>query len=60
MRKDILQGLNIREVFRKEIIAHSIKILRQRGQSDENIKKELLRDFSVKPELIDEMLKGEI
>ena len=56
MRKDVWHSLNIRDVFRNEIIAHTIIILRQHGKSDENIKEEILRDFSVTPEQVEEML----
>lgn len=48
---------NLRDVFRNEILAHSIRILREHGRSDEEIKIELLRDFSVEPEVLDEMLR---
>lgn len=51
-------GGNIRDIFRNEIVAHSIRILRERGRSDEEIKKEMLRDFSIKAEVLDEMLKA--
>lgn len=49
---------DIRDIFRNEIVAHSIRILRERGWYDEEIKKEMLRDFSIKAEVLDEMLKA--
>ena len=45
------------DIFRNEIISHSIRILRRHGLSDEQIKDELMRDFSLKAEVLDKMLK---
>lgn len=53
---ELLKG-SLRDIFRNEIVSHSIRILREHGHSDEQIKKELLRDFSIKAETLDEMLK---
>ncbi len=57
MEHSNLFGTNLRDIFRNEILSHSIRILRGHGRSDEEIKTELLRDFSVKAEVLDEMLK---
>ena len=53
---ELLKG-SLRDIFRNEIVSHSIRILREHGHSDEQNKKELLRDFSIKAETLDEMLK---
>ncbi len=57
MEYNKLFGVNLCDIFRNEILSHSICILREHGRSDEEIKAELLRDFSVKAEVLDEMLK---
>lgn len=49
---------SICDIFRNEIVAHSIRILRERGLSDDQIRKEMLRDFNIKAEVLDEILKS--
>ena len=51
---------DLRNVFRKEVIRHSIEIMRRHGLLDKDIKKQLSRDFSVDEKLIDEMLMEKI
>ena len=57
MGKDKPFNGNLKDVFRNEILAHSIRVLRERGYSDEEIKGELLRNFSVKSEVLDKILR---
>lgn len=48
---------DLRATLREHIASSSIQVLRSRGMSDEEIKSELLRDFSLTEEQVDEMLE---
>ena len=39
------------------VITYSIKILKDRGKTDDEIKSEILRDFAIEEKQIDEILK---
>ncbi|MCM1500514.1 MAG: hypothetical protein NC124_18790 [Clostridium sp.] len=48
----------IKDGFREDIIRHSVEILRSMGWSEEKIREEMLRDFSVEENLLDEIIEN--
>jgi len=53
----MLQG-DIKNMAREGIVKKSIQILRTHGKSEEEIKKMMLKDFSIKEEVLDKLLKA--
>lgn len=48
---------NLRDTFREGIVEKSIQILRAHGRNDNEIKKMILKNFSIKENVLDNLLK---
>lgn len=48
---------NRKDRAREGIVMKSIQILRAHGKSDEEIKKMMLKDFSIKEDILEELLR---
>lgn len=53
-----MQSETIKDAMRQGIVEKSIQILRAHGKSEEEIQEMMLKDFAIKAETLDELLKG--
>lgn len=53
-----MERTNLRDTLREGIVEKSIQILREHGKSDKEIKKMILKDFSISENSVDKILSA--